>query len=114
MLTTRPNQCVPGQVHDSGRAPILVSVLTPALNRPQLTKYLHIRCFWSPAPTVVVPCTPMPVVSSLSEHLSEHVLHGMCPKVMTFGEPTRNGGFLDHGDTTTPDSLMQHQPSKVG
>ena len=44
---------------------------------------------------MVVPCTPMPVVTSVSECLVDQVLHGKCPSVMTFGEPARSGGFLD-------------------
>ena len=90
------------------------SVLTTALNRVRSSQLLHIRSFWSPAPVLVVPCTPMPVVSSVSqiaayqvwsqpgsECLIDHGLHGICPNVMTFGEPTRSVGFLDQGGTTT-------------
>ena len=53
-------------------------------------------CFWSPAPAQVVPCSPMPVVTSVNQvaayqvcsHpasvcLVDHVLHGICPNVMT-------------------------------
>ena len=52
----------------------------------------------------------MPVVTSVSqmaayqgcshsagECLADHVLHGLCPNVMTFWEPTRSGGFLEQG-----------------
>ena len=43
----------------------------------------------------------MPVVTSVTECLVDHVLHGICPNVMTFGEPTRNGGFLNQGGMTS-------------
>ena len=83
-----------------------MSVITPALFQVRCSKHVYIRCFWSPSPALVVPCTPMPVVTSVSqmaayqvcshtasECLVYHVLHGICPNVMTFGEPTRSGGF---------------------
>ena len=44
-----------------------VSVLTPSLNWEGFSKHLHICCFWSPGPAWVVPCTPMLVVTSMSE-----------------------------------------------
>ena len=69
----------------------------PALFQVRFSKHVHIRCFWSPAPALVVPCTPMPVVTSASECLVDHLLDGICPNVMTFGEPTMSGGFLDQG-----------------
>ena len=97
MLTTRPVQCVPGQVQDSGRAAVSVSVLTPALTQVGSSKHVHIRCFQSSDAALVPPCTPMPVVSTVSQCLVHHVLHGICPNVMTFREPTRSGGFLDQG-----------------
>ena len=106
MLTARPTQCVPGQAQDSSRAPVTVTVLTPTLNRVRCFKHLHMRRFWSPAPALVVPCSPMPVVSQMaayqvcshpaSECLVDHLLHGICPNVMTLGR-TKKGGFLDQG-----------------
>ena len=48
VLTTRPNECVPRQVQDPGRA--LGSVFAEATNALR-------RCFWDPSPAVVVPCT---------------------------------------------------------
>ena len=39
----------------------------------------------------------MPMVSTVNGCFVDHVLHGMCPNVLTFGEPRRNGGFLDQG-----------------
>ena len=65
--TLGPNQCVPGQAEDASRAPVTVNVLTLALNRVPRTKPSHIRCFWSRASALVVPCSPMPVVASLSQ-----------------------------------------------
>ena len=106
VLTTRPNQCVPGQVQDSGRAPIRVIVLTPSPNGDRLSKHLHIRCLWSPSPAQVVPCSPMPVVTSVNQvaayqvcsHpasvcLVDHVLHCICPNVMTLGSQRRAVAF---------------------
>ena len=74
----------------------------PALNQVRSSKYLKICCFSSPAPALVVPCTPMSVVTSVSqmvayqvcshrtsECLVDHVLHGICPKVMTLGSQRR-------------------------
>ena len=79
-----------------------MNVLIPTLNLVRDSKYLHIRCFWSPVPALVVPCTPMPVVTSVnqmaayqvcshpaSEWLVDHVLHGICPNVMTLGSKRR-------------------------
>ena len=39
----------------------------------------------------------MLVVTSMSECLVDHVLHGTCPNAMTFGEPTINGCWLCPG-----------------
>ena len=96
--TARPTQCVPGQARDSFRAAGTLNILTPTLNRVQRPRHLPIRCFWSPAPALVVPYSPMPVVTSVNQvaacqvcsHptslcLVDHVLHGICPIVMTLG-----------------------------
>ena len=53
------------QAQDSCRAQVTVNVLTLTLNRVTPSKHLQIRCFWSPAPALVVPCSPMPVVTSV-------------------------------------------------
>ena len=105
VLTTRPNQCVPGQVQDSGRAPVSVIVLTPPLNRDGFSKHLHIRFFWSPAPAQVVPCSPMLVVTSVNQVAAyqvcshpasvcpiDHAFHGICPNVRTLGSQRRTVG----------------------
>ena len=94
----RPTHYVPGQVQDSCRAPVTVNVLTPSLNRVRRSRHLHIHCLWSSAPTLPVPCSPMPVVTSVNQMaayqvcshpasvcLADHVLHGICPYVMTLG-----------------------------
>ena len=52
-------------------------------------------------PALVVPCSPMPVVSTINECLDDEMLHRICPNAMTFGEPTRSGGFLDQGGITS-------------
>ena len=75
VLTTRPHQCVPGHVQDSGGAPGTVIVLTPSPNRDRVSKHLHIRCFWSPAPAELVRCSPMPVVTSLNQVAAYQVYH---------------------------------------
>ena len=106
MLTVQANQWVLGHVQDSGRALVSVSVLTPALYRARFSRKVDIRCFGSPAPALVVPCTPVPAGSSLSECLVDHLLHGICPNVMTLGEPTRNGGFLDQGGMTADETAL--------
>ena len=94
----RPTQCVSGQTQDSCRARVTVNVLTPTLNRVRRSRHLHICCLRSPAPALAVPCIPMPVVTSVNQMaayqvcshpasmcLVDHVLHEICPKVMTFG-----------------------------
>ena len=68
------------------------------------------HCLLSTAPTLSVPCSPMPMVSSVDQVaayqvcsqpasvcLVDHVLHGDCPDVMTSGQPTKNGGLLHQG-----------------
>ena len=67
MLTTRSKECVPGQVQDSGRAPVSVIVLTPSLNRDRFSKHLHIRCFSGSASAQNVSCSPMLVVTSVNQ-----------------------------------------------
>ena len=79
LQTGRPTQCVRRHVQDSGGAPVSVSLLTPAFNGVRPSNPLHIRCFSSPAPAFVVPCSPMPVVTSVSESLVDRILHRICP-----------------------------------
>ena len=99
---TRPTQCVPGQVQDSCRAPGEVNVLTPTLNRVRRSRHLHTRCLQSSARSLAVPCSPMPVVTRVNQMpayqvcshpasvcLVDHVLHGICPNVMTLGSQRR-------------------------
>ena len=65
--TVRATECVPVQAQDSYRSPVTVHVLTPTLNRVRRPRNLHIGCFQSPAPALVVPCSPMPVVTSVNQ-----------------------------------------------
>ena len=80
----------------------MVNVLTPTVNRVLRSRHLHIRCFPSPAAALVVPCSPMPVVTSVNQvaafpvcsHpasvcLVDHLLHGICPNVLTLGSTQR-------------------------
>ena len=111
VLTTRPNQCVPGQVQESGTATVSVIVLTPSRNRELFSKHPHICCFWSPAPALVVPCSPMPVVTSVNQVAAyqacshqatachvDHVLHAICPNVMTLGSQRRAVASWSRGE----------------
>ena len=84
----------------------MVNVLTPTLNRVRHSKHLHIRCLRSTAPALAVPCSPMPMVTSVSQMaayqvcshpasvcLVDHVLYGNCPDVMTLGSQRRTVAF---------------------
>ena len=111
VLIARPTQCVPGQVQDSCRAPVTVNVLTPTLNRVRHSRRLHIRCLRTTAPALVVPCSPMPMVTSVSQMatyhvcshpasmcLVDHVVHGMGPDVMTLGSQQRAVAYYSSGE----------------
>ena len=102
VLIARPTQCVPKQVQDTSRAPVTVNVLTPTVSQVRRSRHLHIRCLPSTAPALAVPCSPMPMVTSLSQMaayqvcshtasvcLVDHVVHGNCPAVMTLGSQRR-------------------------
>ena len=80
----------------------MVNVLTSTLKWIRHSKPLHIRCLRSTAPALAVPCSPMPMVTSVSQMaayqvcshptsvcLVDHVLHGNCPDVMTLGSQRR-------------------------
>ena len=69
------------------------------------------NCFQSTALTLSVPCSPMPMVSSVNQvaayqvcsHrasvcLVDHVLHGNCPDVMTLGSQRRTVAYYSRGD----------------
>ena len=105
------HQCVPGQVQDSCGAPVTVNVLTPTLNRVWHSKHLHIRCLRSTAPALAVPCSPMPMVTSVNQmaayhicshpasvSLVDHVVHGNCPDVMTLGSQRRTVANYSRGE----------------
>ena len=113
VLIARPTQCVPGQVQDSCRAPVTVNVLTTTLNWVRRSEHLHIRCLRSTAPALAVPCSPMPMGTSVNQMaayqvcshpasvcLVDNVVHGTCPDVMTLGSQ-RSGGFLLQGGMTS-------------
>ena len=83
-----------------------MNVLTATLNPVRRSGNLHTRCFWSPTPALVVPCCPLPVVTSLNQVatyfvcsdpasvcLVDHLLHGICPNVMTLGSQRRAVAF---------------------
>ena len=68
-------------------------------------------CFQSTAPTLAVPCSPMPMVTSVSQMaayqvcshpgsvcLVDHVLHGNCPDVMTLASQRRAVAFYSRGE----------------
>ena len=68
-------------------------------------------CFESTALTLSVACSPMPMVSSVNQvtvyqvcsHparvcLVDHVLHGNCPHVMTFGSQRRTVAYYSRGE----------------
>ena len=89
----------------------MVNVLTSSLNRVRRSKHLHIHCLRSPAPALAVPCTPMPVVTSVNQMaayqlcnhpasvcLVDHVSHWICPNVMTLGSQRRAVAFYSRGE----------------
>ena len=111
VLIARPTQCVPGQVQDSCRAPVTVNVLTPTLSRVRQSRHLHIRCLRTTAPALAVPCSPMPMVTSVSQMaayqvcshpasvcLVDDVVHGNCPDVMTLGCQRRALAYYSRGE----------------
>ena len=90
---------------------VSVFVLTPSLNRERFSKHLHICCFWSPAPALALPCSPLPVVTSVNQVAAyqvcslqanvchvDHVLHAMCPNVMTLGSQRRAVASWSRGE----------------
>ena len=109
--TARPTQCMPGQAQNSCRAPVTLSVLTPTLSRVRRSEQLHIRCLRSTVPALAVPCSSMPMVTSVSQMaayqvcshpgsvcLVDHVLHGNCPDVTTFGSERRAVAYYCRGE----------------
>ena len=111
VLIARPTQCVPGQVQDSCRAPVTANLLTPTLNRVSHSKHLHIRCLQSTPPALAVPCSPMLMVTSMSQMaafqvysqaavvcFADHVLRGNCPDVMTLASQRRASAFYSRGE----------------
>ena len=89
----------------------MVNLLTPTLHRVRRSRHLHIRCLRSTAPALAVPCSPMPVVTSVNQmaayqvcshrtsvRLVDHVVHGICPDVMTLGSQQRALAFYSRGE----------------
>ena len=110
VLIARPIQCVPGQVQESCRAPVTVN-LTPTLSRVRHSRHLHIRCLQSTAPALAVPCSPMPMVTSVNQMAAyqvcsppasvcivDHVVHGNCPDVLTLGSQRRAVAYYSRGE----------------
>ena len=97
---------MPGHVRNSCTAPVTVSVLSPTLNWVRHSKHLHSRCLRSTAPPLAVPCSPMPMVTSVSQMaaykvcshpasvcLVDYVLHRNCLDVMTLESQRRTVAF---------------------
>ena len=76
----------------------MATVLTPTLSRVRHSRHLHIRCLRTTVPALALLCSPMPMVTSVSQMadyqvcshpasvcLVDHVVHGNCPDVMTLG-----------------------------
>ena len=72
------------------------------------------QCLLSTALTLSVPCSPMPMVSSVDQvaayqvcsHqasvcLVDHVLHGKCPKVMALGSQRRTVAYYSREEMTS-------------
>ena len=110
LLLTR-TETLPGQVQDSCRAPVTANVLTPGINRVWHSKHLHIRCLRSTVPAKAVPCGTMLMVTSVNQMaayqvcchpasvcLVDHVVHGICPDVMTFGSQQRAVARYSRGE----------------
>ena len=104
-----------------------MNVLTPTVNQVPRSKHLHIPCLRSSVPALAVPCSPMPMVISVCQMaafqvcshtagvcLVDHVLHGNCPDVITFGEPTKNGGLLLQGGNDKQGVMKQGVSTLLG
>ena len=104
VLIDRPTHFEPGQGQNSCRGPATVNVLTPTLNQVRRYRHLHIRCLRSTAPAMAVPCSPMPMVTSVnymaayqvcshpaSVCLVHHLVHRICPNAMTLKWKQRAG-----------------------
>ena len=102
VIIAEPTQCVSGQVQDSGRARDTMNVLTPPLHRVRHSRHLHIRWLRSTFYSLTVPCSLMPMVTSVNQMaayqvcsqpasvcLVDHVVHGICPDAMILGSQHR-------------------------
>ena len=83
-----------------------MNVLTFTLYRVRHSKRLRIGCLRSTAPALAVPCSPMPMVTSVSHiaayqvcsHIAsvclvDHVLHRNCPDILTLVSQRRTVAF---------------------
>ena len=111
VLTANPTQSVRGQVQNSCRAPGTVTVLNPTLSWVWHSRHLHICCLRSTAPALAVPCSSMPMVTSVSQMAAyqvcshagsvcrvDYVVHGNCPDVMTLGSQRRAVPYYSRGE----------------
>ena len=78
---------------------------------PKAIYFCPDHCLLSAAPALAVPCSPMPMVTSVSQvaayqvcnHpasvcLVDHVVHGNCPDVMSLGNQRRAVAFYSWGE----------------
>ena len=81
---------------------------------PKAIGFFTDHCLRSTALTLSVPCSPMPMVSSVDQvaayqvcsHpasvcLVDHVLHRKCPNVMTLGSQRRTVAYYSRGEMTS-------------
>ena len=89
----------------------MVNVLTPTFNQVRRSKHLQVRCLRSTVPALAVPCSPMPMVTSVNHMAAcqvcshpagvchvDHVLHGDCSDVMTFRSQRRTVAYYSRGE----------------
>ena len=89
----------------------MVNVLTPTLNRVCHSRHLHIRYLRIAVPAMDVPCSPMFMVTSVSQMaayqvcghpasvcLVDHVVQGNCPDGMTLGSQRKTVVFYYRGE----------------
>ena len=78
---------------------------------PKAIGFAQTTAFGGAASALAVPCSPMPMVTSVSQMtayqvcshpasacLVDHVLHGNCPDVMTLGSQRRTVAFYSRGE----------------
>ena len=88
-----------------------MNILTFTLNQVRRSKHLHIRCLQSTVPALPVPCSPMPMVTNMSQMAAyqvcshpagvcpvDDVLHKNSPVVMTLGSQRRTVAYYSRGE----------------